>query len=633
VGATESRSISGRHLKRRGHHRSTFATGTAPSAGPTPSDPTPEPRGRGWKTTLVVALYLCGAVAVFHDIWFGHPAGEMQLGSDQYNFVWLFEWVPWALSHGHNPFFTDYLNYPYGVNLLTNAGVLGLGLLFSPITALFGPIASFNVAETVGVALSATAGYVFALRFTRWRPAAFAAGLLYGFSPYEMAQSSGHLNLSFIALPPLILLALHDVTVRQRSSPRRAGIILGLLVVVQFFISTELLFDTALVGAIAVIAAALFGYRTVRAKIANALVSATWALAVTGVLLAYPLWFTLAGPGHISGAIQLVPQAYRADLFGLIVPDSRQLITTPHWTHIANLFASSITENGSYIGIPLLVVLVVTTLVLWRNAVVRVAAVSAFAALVFSLGSGLVVHTEPPALIGGFPLPGRLLATLPLLKNAIPARFALFVVLFGALVLAIVLDRLYSELHLWRPRAHWLGSATPLLLAAACFIPLIPAPFTGIGETGIPQFFTTSSVRQVPGGSTAVIYPFPSDNVPNASLWQAVTDMRFRQPGTTLLVPGGPHGSVAFSPPIGYDRSTLTARVLIGMDLGQVPAQSPTLRRALLRQLQAWKVRSFLAFPLGSPNAPQAIAFLTWLFGRPPVVSAGGTYAWLRLRA
>jgi hypothetical protein len=616
VGAITSRGRSGRHLKE---------------------------KGAGAKTSLVVAVYAVLAVALFHTVWFGHPSNEMQLGGDQFNFTWALQWVPWALGHGHNPFFSNYLNYPFGVNLLTNAGITGLGLVFAPVTVLFGPIAAFNTAETVGIVLSATAGYFFALRFTHWRPAAFAAGLLYGFSPYELAQSSGHLNLSFIALPPLILLALHDIVVRQKRSPARAGVLLGLLVVVQFFISTELLFDTVLLGVVAVVAAAVFAPRAVGGKLGRAVVGLTSAVVVAGVLLAYPLWFTLDGPARISGTIQLVPQAYRADLFGLIVPDSRQLITTTHWTHIADLFASSITENGSYIGIPLLLVLVVATVVLWRVAAVRVAAVAAAAALVLSLGSGLVVHTEPPATIGGFPLPGRLLAKLPLLKNAIPARFALFVSLFGALVLAVALDRLHSWLSLRRPRRTrdrgpaaagpaLLAAAVPALLAAVCFVPLIPAPFTGIAPTGIPAFFTSSAVRRIPFASTAVIYPFPSDNVPNATLWQAVTDMRFRQPGTNLLVPGGPDGSVAFSPSIGYDRSTLTARVLIGMDLGRLPAESSALRADLRSQLRSWHVRSFVAFPIGSPQAAQAVAFFTWLFGRPPMLSAGGTYGWFGLR-
>jgi len=592
----------------------------------------PEPRWRRGKTSLVVFTYAFLAVALFHAVWFGHPSSEMQHGSDQYNFAWALEWVPWALTHGHDPFFSAYLNYPFGVNLLTNAGVTGLGLLFAPVTLLFGPIASFNVAETLGIALGATSGYFFALRFSPWRPAAFCAGLLYGFSPYELAQSAGHLNLSFIAVPPLILLAIHDVTIRQKGSPRRAGVVLAVVIIAQFFISTELLADTILVGAIALTTGVVFGYRSLRPKLHYALRSFTWTIGVAGAVLAYPLWFALDGPAHISGAIQLVPQAYRADLMGLIVPDSRQLITTPHVAHIANAFANSTTENGSYLGIPLFFVLLGSSLILWRINIVKVAAVTLLAAIVLSFGNGLVVYTEPSASFDGIPLPGRLLAELPLLRNAIPARFALFVSLFAALILAVTLQRLHSWLRQRPPQPHWLVSWAPALLVSVCFVPLIPAPFIGIGPMTIPQFFTSTSLRQIPANSTVVVDPFPSDIAPDGALWQAVSSMRFQQPGTTLLVPGGPNGDVAFSPAIGYDRSTLVAKVLIGIDQGRVPVESLSLRASLRQQLHAWNVQSLLTVPNGNPNWSRSVGFFAWLFGRPPVINQGGICGWLRLR-
>jgi hypothetical protein len=68
------------------------------------------------------------------------------------------------------------------------------------------------------------------------------------------------------------------------------------------------------------------------------------------------------------------------------------------------------------------------------------------------------------------------------------------------------------------------------------------------------------------------------------------------------------------------------------MDRGRLPTESPGLRAGLRSQLRSWHVRSFVAFPIGSPQAPDAVAFFTWLFGRPPVLSAGGTYGWFGLK-
>ncbi len=241
-------------------------------------------------TTLVVVLYLAVAVAMTWDAWSTGAASHMQAGADQFTTVWFLRWLPFAVLHGHNPLYTDFGNYPFGVNLLNNTGVPLLGLAAAPVTLLFGPVATFNTLTTLALAGSATAGYCFARRWTEWRPAAFVAGLVYGFSPYQIAESNGgHLNLTFVVLPPLILLAVHEVIMGRARSRRRWGIGLGLLITAQFFISSEILISTLIIGACCVVAAALIGHRSVRVHLRDALPGGGWALGVAAVLLAYPV--------------------------------------------------------------------------------------------------------------------------------------------------------------------------------------------------------------------------------------------------------------------------------------------------------------------------------------------------------
>ena len=216
-------------------------------------------------TMAVMALYLLIAVALNWDAWSEGAASHMQAGADQFTTAWFLRWLPFALLHGHNPLYTDFGNYPFGVNLLNNTSVPLLGLAGAPVTLLFGPIATSNTLSTLALAGSAAAGYCFARRWTEWRPAAFTAGLLYGFSPYEIAESNGgHLNLTFVVLPPLILLAVHQVIMGREETGRGRGIALGLLVTAQFFISSEILVSTVIIGACCVAAAAVIGHRSVR---------------------------------------------------------------------------------------------------------------------------------------------------------------------------------------------------------------------------------------------------------------------------------------------------------------------------------------------------------------------------------
>ncbi len=582
------------------------------------------------RTVVVLAVYLVVAVILNWDTWSTGAASHMQAGGDQFTTTWFLRWFPFAVAHGHNPLFTDYGNYPFGVNLLNNTSVPLLGLAGAPVTLLFGPVATFNTLTTLALAGSAAAAYFFARRWTRWRPAAFVAGLLYGFSPYEIAESNGgHLNLTFVVLPPLILLAAHEVIMGPPRSSRTWGIALGLLVVAQFFVSSEILVSTIIIGASCVVAAALMGHRSVRSRLRRAAVGSGWALGVAAVLLAYPVWFALRGPAHINGPIQLVPEAYRADLLGPLVPNVYSWLAPSDLVRVANGFANSTSENGTYLGITLLATLAVGTIVLWRHsAVLRVAAVGGAVAFVLSLGGGLVVHRPPGALLTGFPLPERVFTKLPLLANTIPVRYSLYVTLLAGLVLAIVLDRLHTAVGSRPervpggprpPAARW-ASVLPALVAAVCLVPLIPAgPVRGVTPIGAPSYFTSASLAGTPAGRVTLLYPFPSTPSPEGQLWQAMAGMHFRSPGGYFLVPDGPGQKIGFSPALGYGADTLTARVLVGLYHGRPPVETAALRSALLAQWGSWHVSSLVAVfgPVSQPAASRQ--FMTWLVGRPPV--------------
>ena len=67
-------------------------------------------------------------------------------GRDPEIFVWSFAWWLHALETWQNPFYSHAVYAPDGVNLVWRTTVPGLALLFTPLTALVGPAASFNVA-------------------------------------------------------------------------------------------------------------------------------------------------------------------------------------------------------------------------------------------------------------------------------------------------------------------------------------------------------------------------------------------------------------------------------------------------------------------------------------------------------
>jgi len=223
---------------------------------------------------------------------------------------------------------------------------------------------------------------------------------------------------------------------------------------------------------------------------------------------------------------------------------------------------------------------------------------------------------------------------LPLLSNTIPVRYSLYVSLFAGLVLALALDRLHQRSR--DGAGTWLrtpvGSAlVPGLLALACLVPVIPSiPLQGVGDPKVPAYFSSPALTHIAPDSVALLYPFPSSATPQAELWQAQADLRFKMPGGYFLVPQPPGRTIAYSPTLSYTTDTLTARTLIALAAGTPPPQTPALRAALMAQMRAWHVQTLLASTVGVARPALSIQFLTWLAGRPPSVQ-GDMLVWEHL--
>jgi hypothetical protein len=530
--------------------------------------------------------------------------------------------VPSAIVHGQNPLFTDWGNYPFGANGVTNISLPALGILASPLTFATDAFTSVTVLFILAFPLSALGGYALCRRFTTWRPTAFVGGLLYGFSPYMVGQGLGHLNLVFVPLPPLILLTFYEIATRRKRN--RLWIVAAALMIFQFFISIEVLATTLIVGTIGLIIACILFPAEARERLGLVLTSLAKAGLVGALVLAYPAWYFVSGPAHVSGVIQTT-SLYRADLLGSVVPDSMLHLNVPPWTATTDTFAGALSENGSYLGIPLIIVLVVGIISLWRRIpIVRVVALVGLASFILSLGPQLVVwhHVMP------IPLPEALIDHLPLFDNAITTRYSLYVALSAAVVSAIILDRVHVHyLAVDRSpagRTRIAAWSVPALLAVAVAVPLIPAwPYT-LTTDQVPAYFNSTAVNAVPTGSVAVLYPSPSASGSTSELWQLASGLRFKTPAGHFVVPSP--GNPPILPPF---HSTLTTTALIDLENGVPLAETPAIRSGILAQLDSWNVRSVLVEPTGV-KPELVIPYFEWLLGRPPNSREGGIQAWYR---
>jgi hypothetical protein len=558
--------------------------------------------------------YLGLAFAYFHVAW--QDPGHRLIGgaSDPEQTIWTLGWPLHALAAGHNPWLTDFLDYPAGVNLMWTPTPIAPALLVSPVVLAWGPVVAYDLLMTLGPALSAWSAAAAIHRLVPNGAAAFLGGLLYGFSPYVLAQELGHLGFVMAWMPPLVLLLLHELLVRRRWPAPLTGALLGLVGALQLYTSSEMLATTALVafaGVLVLLVVALGARLPIRPALAS-LARGGGAAVATGAVLGAPGLLTMfLGPQVVHGVIQPA-DTYVTDLASLVVPDQLQLAAPDPLVSLTRGFTGLEVEWDGYVGIPLLVLLAATAVRWWGRPVVRWAAIFATAVVVLSLGPHPHVLGH---VLDWLPLPWWLLDRTPVLAQALPSRLMAYFYLAAGILLA------------WFVRCAVLSGrrlavrAPAAALVGLSLVALAPMAAAWVTPHTDAAFFSAPDVRRIPAGSVALVVPWAGPGDPAAMSWQAEAGYRYRMPEGYALHPGA-GDEVAFGPP-----TSATSGLLEGIELGRgLPTPTAGLRASIAGDLARWHVRTIVVGPM--PHEDQAVAAVTWVVGRPPERVAGVWVWW-----
>ena len=333
------------------------------------------------------------------------------------------------MAHGLNPLYSTAIGYPTGVNLVFAA----YGIVMAPVTWLFGPVSSVNVILTVSPVLSAVAMFALVRRWVSWMPAAFLAGLFYGFSPFVVNNLGvAHVDFIMIAIPPLVVLCLDELLIRQQRRPAVVGVVMGLLFTAQFFVGVELLTITIIEAAIGIVMIALYtavqSPKTLREHATHAVTGGVAAALTAVVLLAFPAWFALAGPAHFSAVVHpgLQLTGFSASIANAVFPPSP--VKDMQWQHIVGAYQGPMLSS-QYFGLGVIFVCL-GGLIVWRkDRLLWLFGVLSVVTLLLATSSG------------------PWLATLPLVKNVYLLHFVVFVYLAVAIVLAVIIDHTRSAIR------------------------------------------------------------------------------------------------------------------------------------------------------------------------------------------
>jgi hypothetical protein len=569
----------------------------------------PEMPTRGYFDALAPITYLALGVLVLIQLWISPSARVLASNDDDHGFFsFVLAHGERVLFHGANPLFSDRLNVPDGVNMMANTTVLALSLPMAPVTHFLGVGVSVVLLLTLGLAGTAFAWYwVLSRHLVRSRVAAWIGGLWCGFAPAMVSHANGHINFVSQFVVPFIVWQV--LRLREPGRVVRGGITLGLLVVLQVFINEETLLFTALTLGVFAVAYAAFAWQTVLGYARRFAAGLAVAAATALVPLAYPLWFQFAGPQSYSGQ-PFEPGKFVTDLLALGAYARQSLAGNGV---IARALSVSPTEDNTFFGLPLLVMIAVSVVLLWRNLAARAAAITAGVLLIVSMGPELRVGGHDT----GIPLPFALISHVPIIDLVSVTRFGMVPATIIGVLLALAADRA-PLLPRRRRIAFWIGLAVAI-------VPVLPKPLPVVAADPLPPFIAEQQWRRyVPEGRTLVTVPLPEVTTGRAGMrWFALSGLDYSVPRGYFMGPAGPDdrtGSWNAAP-----RPTSDLLRIAGA-YGRMPVLTDADRRSAIADLTYWRAAVVVLVP-GTPNHDLLESVVTRLLGTAPS-DVGGVRLW-----
>lgn len=571
----------------------------------------PVPRPRRRLTDLwVLAGYTALGVLVLIQLWID-PAGRVLAHNDDDHgfFSFVLAHGERVLFHGANPLFSDRMNVPGGVNMMANTSVLALSLPMAPVTHFLGVGVSVVTLLTLGLAGTAFAWYwVLSRHLVASRVAAWLGGLWCGFAPAMVSHANGHIN--FVAQFAVPFIVWQVLRLREPGRIVRGGVVLGLLIVLQVFLNEEVLLFTALALGAFVIAYAALRRPEVTEVAGRFAAGLGVAAGVSLALLAYPLWFQFAGPQSYTGQ-PFEPGEFVTDLLSLGAYARQSLAGNGV---IARALSASPTEDNTFFGVPMLILLGVMVARLWRHAAARATAIAGLVMLVVSMGPELRIAGWDT----GVPLPFALVSRVPIIDLVSVTRFGMVTATIIGVLLALGVDRA-SGLGGRRRRLFWIALAVAV-------VPVLPKPLPVVAADPLPPFIAQRMWQTyVPEGRTLVTVPMPEVTTGRVGMrWFAMSGLDYQVPRGYFMGPADPPADRTGS---WHAAPRPTAEMLrFAGAYGRMPVVTEFDRRNAIVDLSYWRAAVVVLVP-GTPHHDLLETIVTDLLGKAPQ-QVGGVRLW-----
>ena len=353
-----------------------------------------------------------------------HIPGDLIAGADEdaWHDLWSFWWIKKSLTSLSNPYFTDYLYYPNGVNLAFLEMSFFNSFLSIPLQLFFNLTTIYNLLFFFHYIIAALGAYLLVYYLTKNKYASFIAGFIFAFSPYHTIHSIGNFSLQSIGWIPFFIL--YFIKIFDEKTIKNVV----LATIFLLFISLSNLYY----GIYSIIFSILFifyvfFYNKLKLK----------KIPLKYLMLMFVLFFIIILP-FVYPLVEEIflghTYIYNSPTFSIAHSADLMSFITPNWLHplfrnlrfsIYERFTGDNFENVTFVGY-LVLILVIYALIKVKKSEVRFWGISSLFFFILALGPYLHIFGK----IFYLPLPGWIIQHMLFVNHMrVPSRFAVMVIL------------------------------------------------------------------------------------------------------------------------------------------------------------------------------------------------------------
>lgn len=403
------------------------------------------------------------------------------IGGDSYWYLWDLWSYKTAVLNFSNPYYTEYIFYPTGVNLAFSAVTPFNAILSIPLQLIFGLILSYNILWLFSFIFAGYGTYLLVKYMTSDVRAAFISGLIFMFSPYHFAHGMSHLNLVAIEwIPFYVLYLFKTVNDSGKRNAVYAAFFLLLVALSEYYYLIYIVTFTVMF----IIYCVLADKEIWKKQVAQKLLTMIILFGLSFFPFSYPLLKELATSQsnymYIGGFVE-----YSADFLGFFIPAQFHPVLGSYTTSIYDNFAGGMTGYTVFIGYTVLF-LTLFTVYKVRTKEIKFWASSAMIFFILALGPKLHINGK---LLDYISLPYSIIMNIPIISIArVPSRWDVMVMLSMAVIVGYGLAHILNKM-----KGIYFGKISKkdvVIIVFVCIILFeylsIPYPMT---SAKVPEFY------------------------------------------------------------------------------------------------------------------------------------------------